>query len=124
MDFIEIVLSTELLTAIAVAGAFAISLRSLLQYSRKSAELRPKIDEAERALKHWRTSTEEQRKTIQELSQKLPPIQAKEAQFRLYFESLQHLWVEHEKKERAAVNQMDEERRKRIHRKKMGFDEL
>ena len=124
MDFIEFALAPEVLACIAIAGALFMGIRSILQLSHKANELYSKLDQIERELNNWQTRICEQRKNLQLLSQQLPPIREKETKIRLYYDRLNELVIEQEKRELEELEKVDEERRRRIHRKKMGYDQL
>jgi chromosome segregation ATPase len=122
MEVFEAILSTEILAGILIIGAFAMAIRSTLHFSREAADLRPKLNEVERELNRLRNGTQERKKAIQTLSLEVAPIKEKETQIRLYYEQLQAMDLEYEKKEHAQTEKAEAEKRRRIQRKRMGFE--
>ena len=122
MEVFEAVLSTEVLAGVLIIGAFAMAIRSTLHFSKAAADLRPRLNEVDQELKRLRSGMTERKKAVQSLSAEVAPVKEKETQMRVYYEDLQSMDIEHEKQEHAESEQNDAERRRRIQRKKMGFE--
>lgn len=122
MEVFEAVLSTEVLAGILIIGAFAMAIRSTLQFTKGAAALRPKLNEVDQELRRLRSGMAERKKAVQSLSAEVAPVKEKETQMRVYYEEIQTMDIEHEKQQHAESEQNESERRRRIQRKKMGFE--
>lgn len=122
MEIFDAVLSTEVLAGILIIGAFAMAIRSTLHFTKGAADLRPRLNEVEQELRRLRNGMADRKKTVQTLTTEVAPFKEKEAQMRVYYEQIQSMDIEHEKKESAQSEQVESERRRRIQRKKMGFE--
>ena len=122
MEFFEAVLSTEVLAGILIIGAFAFAIRSTIHFTKGAADLRPRLDEVDQELRRLRSGMADSKKVVQALAAEVAPVKEKETQMRVYYEQLQSMDIEHEKQEHAQSEQNEAERRRRIQRKKMGFD--
>jgi len=122
MEFFDAILTTEVLAGILIIGAFAMGIRSTLHFSKGAADLRPKLTEVERNLKRLRDGMGDRKKAVAELTQAVAPIKEQETQMRLYYEQAQEMNIEHEKREQADSEEEEAGRKRRIQRKKMGYD--
>ncbi|MBT7914251.1 hypothetical protein HN588_10110 [Candidatus Bathyarchaeota archaeon] len=122
MEFFDAILTTEVLAGILIIGAFAMGIRSTLHFSKGAADLRPKLNEVERALKKLRDGMGDRKKAVVELTQAVAPVKDIEARMRLYYEQGQEMNIEHEKKEQKDSEQEESSRKRRIQRKKMGYE--
>jgi len=123
MEVLDVILSTQFLAGIVMIGALALSIRSAMHFSHQAARLRPRLNELEVQIRKIRSGTEDQRKAVEELTKVVQPVQAEEARVRAYYEQLQEISIEYEKSEQARSEKEEANRRRRIQRKKMGYED-
>ena len=122
MDNIEAILAPEVLAAIVAVAALAMAVRALLTYSKDNAEISPKLDKIERDLGRLRDGMKEQKEAVGELNTEVQPQASIEESLREYFELLKKTQMDHERREAEEANAAEAERKGRIQRKRMGFD--
>jgi hypothetical protein len=122
MTALEALLSTEVIAGILIIAAFAMGIRSILHFTSQAAGLRPKLDEVTRELKRLRSGMSERKKAVEKLAKVVAPVQEREATMREYFEEIQQLGIDMEKQEAEQSVQDEANRRRRVQRKKMGFE--
>ena len=96
---------------------------SIVGFTRDESELRPKLVHLEITLTRLREALANNKELVGNLSQEVEPIQDLEAKMRAHFEVMQDLQLEDEKQRLAAEEEADTGRKRRVQRKKMGFDE-
>jgi hypothetical protein len=122
MELFDALLSTQVLAGILVIGAFSISIRSTLHFTRSAAEMRPRLSEVERELRRTVEGSEGLRKQVTLLITQITPVREREARLRVYSEKLRELLARAEKEEQEKGSQAEDDRRRRIQRKRIGFD--
>ncbi|MEW6755556.1 MAG: hypothetical protein AB1505_31950, partial [Candidatus Latescibacterota bacterium] len=75
-----------------------------------------------RELHRLRETTGVVRKRVAVLTGQVAPVREREARLRVYSEKLRELAIQHEKQEQERADHEAGSRRRRIQRKKMGFD--
>jgi hypothetical protein len=65
---------------------------------------------------------DEKRSTVKELSVIVDPLRERESKLRVYYEALKNIELEFERESTQKAEKDEAEKRKRIQRKKMGFD--
>lgn len=121
-EFFEAVVSTPFLAGILILSALAMGIRSILYFTREATALQPRLNELERELKKRWEGTQELKKNVNALVQQITPLREQEAKYRQYYEELQTAYITAEKQEHQKSQEEMAERRKRIQRKRMGFD--
>ena len=107
---LAILISPPAIAGIAFLAILGLSVHSLRLYARRVPEFRSQLKRIDRDLaKHREKGTESSKKAIADLEQQLAPLQSKEAALRAYFEELQAVEIEAEKKAlaRQQVNKPD-----------------
>lgn len=121
MNFLDF-LSTEVIAGIIIIGALVMSVRSILMFTRQASEMAPKLQKLDMALTKIRDGMDEKKKIVKDLSVIVDPLRAREGKIRAYYEEIKNIELNDER-ETASKEEKDEaEKRKRIQRKKMGFD--
>lgn len=121
MEFFNAFLSTEVLAGVLIVGAFSMGIRSILHFSREATDLRPRLSEVDRELNKRRDGTDELRKQVGVLNAEVAPIRSRESSLRAYYEELQALLIDHERREHQKSTEAETDRRKRVQRRKMGM---
>ena len=115
-------LSTEVLASILIMVAMGLTVRSVIFFVREKAAVAPKLKAVEKDLATWQEGMKEAKNEVDELKEKVAPLQQEEAKLRGYYEALVKLQTDKEMAEEAAKNNQEAESKKRIQRKKMGFE--
>lgn len=123
MEFLEAILSAEVLAGILIIGAFSMGIRSVLHFSREATVLRPRLSEVERELKKRREGMDELKKQVGVLTAQVAPVRSREGSLRAYYEELQTIVMNNERREQEKSAEDEVDRRKRIQRKRMGYGE-
>ena len=121
MDILDAILTPDVLHGIVIVGALVFIVRSLLIFSKESAGLRPKLDEADRSLTRLREGMENQKKKVASLSKKVEPLQGRFDQMNSLHEKIKEIEDEDERKVAQAETEEEEARNRRVKRKKMGY---
>ena len=116
MEFLDSILSPQIIAPILIIAAFAMSIRFVLQFTREATTLRPRLTQVESELTRLHQSMANRKKAVDDLAQQVVPIKEQESKMRLYYEQLQDLKIQEEKKEQELAEQQ------RIQPKKRGFD--
>ena len=122
MNILDIVLSTQVIAGIIIVASVAMAVRSILFFTREASGMAPKLMKLDNELGKYRDGMGEKKKTVKELTVVVDPLREREGKLRTYYDGLKSMELEHDKQSSAAQSQEDEERKKRIQRKKMGFD--
>lgn len=122
MNVVDVVLSTEVIAGIIIIGALVMSVRSILIFTRDASSMAPKLQRIEVSLNKQREGMDERKKIVRELSQVVDPLKERESRLRVYFEGLKNLELAYERESAEQQAKEESEKRKRIQRKKMGFD--
>jgi len=123
MRILDIILSLEVMAGILITAALAMSVRSLLSYTRHVATMGPKLQRAEAALQRLREGMADREKTVKELTTVVEPLREREARLRVYYDALRSLEVETERESQKTGDEQEAEKKRRIQRKKMGLEE-
>ena len=121
MDVFDI-LSTEVICGIMIAAALIMGVRSILMFSRQAAEIAPKILKLDANLSRIRDSMESRKKSVKDLTVIVDPLRIQEGRIRDYFDKIKNMELDHERESADQEEKDEAEKRKRIQRKKMGFD--
>ena len=119
MNFL-VFLTIEVIASIIIIGSLAMSVRSILMFTRLAREMAPKVQKLDLALNKIRDGMDEKKKIVKNLSVIVDPLRAREGKLREYYESIKTIEIVHER-ETSEKGEKDEAD-KRIQRKKMGFD--
>ncbi|MEE2833581.1 MAG: hypothetical protein VYD18_14580 [Candidatus Latescibacterota bacterium] len=112
-------LSTEVVAGIIIVGALVMTVRSILMFT---GEMAPKVQKLDMMLNKIRDGMAEKKKIVKDLAVIVDPLRAREGKLRDYYEQIKEIELTYER-ESAEKGEKDEaEKRKRIQRKKMGFD--
>jgi chromosome segregation ATPase len=123
MEFLEGILSTEVIAGILIIASFGMCIRSILHFTREAAVLQPKLGDIERELVKWREGMADKKAAVEKLNKEVAPLREAEAKMRLYYESMKEMELNHEKKKMKEQEKEQSDRQRRIQRKKMGFGE-
>ena len=121
MNFLDAVLTTEVIAGVLIISGFAMAIRSVLHFTKEASDLHLKLGEIERELSKLRDGMGEKKKAVDSLSQAVAPIRERESKIRLYYEELREADIAEEKKEQAQEEEKEAQRQKRVQRKKMGL---
>ena len=121
MDVLDAILTPDVLHGIVIVGALVFIVRSLLIFTKESAELRPKLDVANRNLTLLRESMASQKKKVASLSKKVEPLQARFDQMNPLYEKIKEIEDDDERSTAQAHAAEEEARNRRVQRQKMGF---
>ena len=105
-----------------IAAALIMGVRSILVFSRQAAEMAPKILKLDANLSRIRDSMESRKKSVKDLTVIVDPLRIQEGRIRDYFEKIKNMELDHERESADQEEKDEAEKRKRIQRKKMGFD--
>ncbi|MBT7860090.1 MAG: hypothetical protein HN712_07240 [Gemmatimonadetes bacterium] len=119
---LDAILSTETIAGILIIGALAMSVRSILFFTREAATMAPRLQKIDFDLNKWRDGMSEKKKAVKDLTVIVDPLKDREGKLRAYHEVLKNIELSHERSEAESDEKAEEEKRKRIQRKKMGFD--
>ncbi len=120
--FLDAILSTETIAGILIIGALAMSVRSILFFTREASTMAPRLQKVDMDLNKRREGLAEKKKVVQDLNVIVDPLKNREGKLRAYFEVLKGIEIAHERQETEQSEKSEEEKRKRIQRKRMGFD--
>lgn len=110
-----------MIARIIIDGALVMTVRSILMFTRQAGEMAPKVQNLDMMLNKIRNGMAE-KKNVEDLAVIVDPLRAREKKFRDYYEQIKEIELTYER-EPAKKGEKDEtEKRKRIQRKKMGFD--
>ena len=116
MELLNALLTPGTIAPILIIAAFAMSIRFVLRFTRDATDLRPKMTEVVRELTKLRKNMADRKKKVEILAQQVAPIKEQENKIRLYYEQLEDLKIEEEKKEQKLAEEQ------KIQPKQRGFD--
>lgn len=119
---LSVLLSHQVIAGVIIVSMLLLSLRSILLYSRRASEIRPRLMQLDRELAKRHESTAEKKKAVAALERLVAPLRDQEASLRSYYEELRAIELEEERKFLAKRQEEEAQRKVRIQRKKMGFD--
>ena len=122
MNLFDIILSTEVIAGILIAASLAMAVRSILFFTREAATMSPKLQKIEHDLSKLREGMDEKKKAVKDLTTIVDPLKLREARLRSYYEAVKNLELDYDRKSEAEAEKAEQERQKRVQRKKMGFD--
>ena len=122
MDALGALLSTQVLAGVLIVAALVMIIRSLLFYTREASEMGPKLSKIEKEISKIRDGLKDREELVETLTQDVSPLSEKEEVLRTYFDELKDVELREEKRALEEGEQEESDRRKRIQRKKMGFD--
>ena len=97
------------------------SIRSILFFSRRAGELRPKLEGVERELERLRNGMADKKSRVAELTPIVAPLKEATDKMTTYYEELTDLRLEEEKRVHEAQELEESQRKKRVQRSKMGM---
>lgn len=122
MNLFDVILSAQAIAVILIIGALVMSVRSILFFTREASSMGPKLQKIEISLSKMQEGMDEKRSTVKELSVIVDPLRERESKLRVYYEALKNIELEFERESTQKAEKDEAEKRKRIQRKKMGFD--
>lgn len=93
-----VLLSPPVIAGITIIAMVGLSVRSIRLYSRGVQEFGSRLKRLDRDLEKFRGGMSDRKKAVADLENQLAPIQNKEAVLRAYFEELQAVQMEADKK--------------------------
>jgi len=120
-NMLDVILSVEVIAGIIITASLAMSVRSILFFTREAATMSPRLQKLESDLTRLRDGMSDKKKSVKELTVVVDPLKATEARLRAYYDSLKNLELEHERLSAESSAREEEERQKRVQRKKMGL---
>ena len=118
---LDIILSTEVIAGIIIAASLAMSVRSILYFTREASTMSPRLMKIDADLSRLRDGMFDKKKVVKDLTVIVDPLKVTEARLRAHFDSLRNLELERDRLEAESSVREEEERTKRIQRKKMGL---
>ena len=122
MDVLDIILSTEVITGIITVGSLAMVVRSILLFTNESSGLGPKLIRMEADLTKFSDGVDVRKQAVKDLNTVVVPLRASEERLRNYYDRLVNIELEHDRAEHEAEEEDQEASRKRVHKRRMGFD--
>ena len=122
MNVFDVILTTEVISGILIIGALVMAVRSILMFTRQANEMAPKLQKIEMGLAKQREGMAEKKQVVKDLHTVVDPLRSREGKLREYYESLKKIEIDHERESAQESEREESERRKRVQRKKMGFD--
>ncbi|MFH1570513.1 MAG: hypothetical protein ABIL09_21165 [Gemmatimonadota bacterium] len=121
MNLIDIILSTEVIAGIIIVASLAYAVRSILFFTREASTMGPRLQRIEADLNRLRDGMDEKRRTVKALTVTVDPLRLRESRLRSYYDSLKNLELEYDRRVAESSAREEEERVKRIQKKKMGL---
>ena len=122
MNAFDIILSTEVITGILIVASLAMTVRSILFFTREASQMSPRLIKVEADLAKFNESRGERKQIVVDLNTVVAPLRAREERLRTYYDRLRNMELEHDRAEQEAEEEDEEASRKRAQRKRMGFD--
>ena len=122
MNALDIILSAEVITGIMIVGSLAMTVRSVKFLTREVSGMRPRLMKIEADLTRFSDGMGERKQVVQDLDTVVTPLRAREERLRNYYDRLRDIELEHDRAEQQAEEEEGEASRKRVQRRKMGFD--
>ena len=121
MNIIDIILSTEVIAGLVIVASLAMTVRSVLFFTREASALGPKLTKIEANLTKFRDGMGERKQVVENLNTVVTPLRNQEERLRDYYDGLRNMELEHDRTEQKVEEEEEEQRKKRVQRKKMGF---
>jgi len=118
---LDIILSPEVIAGIIISASLAMSVRTILLFAREASTMSPRLQKIEADLSRLRDGMAEKTKAVKDLTVVVDPLKVREARLRAYFNALRNIELELERLEAENSAREEEDRQKRIQRKKMGL---
>ncbi len=122
MNVLDIILSTEVITGIITVGSLAMIVRSILLFTNEAAGMSPRLMRIEADLTKFSDGMGERKQAVKDLNTVVVPLREREERLRNYFDRLRNMELEHDRAEHEAIEEEEDLKKKRVQRKKMGFD--
>ena len=111
-----------MVAGIIIVGALVMTVRSILMFTRQAGEMAPKVQKLDMMLNKIRDGMAEKKKKSSKTSPSSSTLCGRGRESCDYYEQIKEIELTYER-ESAEKREKDEaEKRKRIQRKKMGFD--
>ena len=120
MNFSDI-LSAEGMCAIVMIGSLVLIVRSLLAFTRQSAEINPQLRYIEAEITKLRNGLSGRKENVEKLTAAVDPLREREARLRAYCDQLRDIELEHERSIAKQEQEQEAERAKCIRRRKIGL---
>lgn len=114
--------TAEVIAGIIIIGALALTVRSILMFSRRAGLLSPQVHKLDMMLAKIRDDMTEKKKTIKDLTGIVDPLRAREGKLREYFDRIKEVEIKYERSLAEKGEQDEVDKRKRIQRQKMNLD--
>ncbi len=115
MDVLDIILSTEVITGIIAVGSLAMIVRSILLFTNEASGMGPRLIRMEADLTKFSDGMVERKQVVRDLNTVVTPLRERE-------ERLRNMELEHDRAEHEAIEEEEDLKKKRVQRKKRGFD--
>ena len=122
MDIFNIILSTEVIAGILVVASLAMTVRSILFFTREASGMSPRLMKIEADLTKFRGGMDERKKVVAALDTVVTPLRERDERLRDYYDGLRNMELEHDRAEQESEEEEEDARKKRVQRRKMGFD--
>ena len=122
MNVLDVILSTEVITGVITVGSLAMIVRSILFFTNAASGMGPRLIKMEADLTKFSDGVDVRKQVVIDLNTVVVPLRAREERLRDYYDRLRNMELEHDRAEHEAIEEEEESRKRRIHRKKMGFD--
>ena len=119
---LDVVLSTEVIAGILIVAAMAMAVRSILFFTREASQMGPRVQKLDTDLSKYRDGMGSKKKVVKELTEVVDPLREREGNLRGYYDQLRGIELKAEKEQESASEDEEAARKKRVQRKKMGFD--
>ena len=122
MHVLDIILSTEVIAGIIIVASVAMTVRSVLMFTHEASGMSLKLLKLDSELEKHKEGMDGKKTAVKELTVVVDPLKDREGKLRGYYDALKNMELAHDKANAAAEEHKQEERRKRVQRKKLGFD--
>ena len=122
MNVLDVILSTEVIAGIIIVASVAMTVRSILMFTREASGMSPRLLKLESELGKHKEGMDGKKTAVKELTVVVDPLKDREGKLRGYYDDLKNMELAHDKANAAAEEHEEGERKKRVQRKKMGFD--
>ena len=122
MNVLDIILSTEVISGVLIVGSLAMTVRSILLFTREAAGISSRLIKVETDLAKLSDRMGEHKQVVRALNTVVTPLRVREERLRNYYDRLRNMELEHDRAAQKAEEEEELARKKRVQRKKMGFD--
>lgn len=105
-----------------IVGGLVLVVRSLLTFSRQTAEFSPQLTQLETEADRLRSGLSETKENVEKLVVAVEPVRERETRLREYCDRLRDIELEHERAVAKQEADAEAESSKRIKRRKIGYD--